>query len=454
MAILLVVLVLMNTYPLLVSEDLVFRAKRTALQSGAAAINVAVSGLAELTEENVSLAMGGVETDGVSRAIVTDPYGKVLYDTREAGNATGYYVFYTELVEALQGNISAYSVYQEGAFHSSAAQPVLYRNQIIGAIYVYEYDTQQAALLENLQANLLSISVGVGLLVLTLSAAVSRSITRRLESLQTAIRGVREGAYNQRAILSGHDEFTQIAGEFNDLVDRLQETESARRQFVSDASHELKTPLAAIRLLTDSILQNENIDNDTAREFVSDIGQEAERLSRITEDLLRLTRLDSGVVEKPSRIQVGPVLDRVVRMLRPVADEKAVDVETAGDGVVVATEGELHQILYNLTENAIKYNRRGGFVRVRVSGGEEITTITVEDNGIGIPAEDLTHVFERFYRVDKARSRAAGGTGLGLSIVRDTVSRRGGDIWAENIPEGGTRFTVKLPCGEGEEAAP
>ena len=88
-----------------------------------------------------------------------------------------------------------------------------------------------------------------------------------------------------------------------------------------------------------------------------------------------------------------------------------------------------------------------------MTGGEEITTITVEDNGIGIPAEDLTHVFERFYRVDKARSRAAGGTGLGLSIVRDTVSRRGGDIWAENIPEGGTRFMVKLPCLEGEEAA-
>ena len=452
MAILLVVLVLMNTYPLLVSEDLVFRAKRTALQSGAAAINVAVSGLAELTEENVSLAMGGVETDGVSRAIVTDPYGKVLYDTREAGNATGYYVFYTELVEALQGNISAYSVYQEGAFHSSAAQPVLYRNQIIGAIYVYEYDTQQAALLENLQANLLSISVGVGLLVLTLSAAVSRSITRRLESLQTAIRGVREGAYNQRAILSGHDEFTQIAGEFNDLVDRLQETESARRQFVSDASHELKTPLAAIRLLTDSILQNENIDNDTAREFVSDIGREAERLSRITEDLLRLTRLDSGVVEKPSRIQVGPVLDRVVRMLRPVAEEKEIDVSADGDALVMATEGELHQVLYNLAENAIKYNRRGGFVSIRATEGEEAVVITVEDNGIGIPEEDLTHVFERFYRVDKARSRAAGGTGLGLSIVRDTVDRRGGDIWAENIPEGGTRFTVKLPRTGGEEA--
>ena len=357
------------------------------------------------------------------------------------------------MVEALRGNISLYSVYKEGAFHSSAAQPVLYRNQIIGAVYVYEYDTQQAALLQNLQDNLLSISIGVALLVLTLSAAVSRSITRRLESLQTAIRGVREGAYNQRAVLSGHDEFTQIAGEFNDLVDRLQETESARRQFVSDASHELKTPLAAIRLLTDSILQNENIDNDTAREFVSDIGQEAERLSRITEDLLRLTRLDSGVAEAPSPIRVAPVLDRVVRMLRPVADEKKIDVRTEGDAVVLATEGELHQILYNLAENAIKYNRQDGFVCIRVTPGEEITTIAVEDNGIGIPAADLTHVFERFYRVDKARSRAAGGTGLGLSIVRDTVSRRGGDIWAENIPEGGTRFVVKLPCREGEEAA-
>ncbi len=452
MAILLVVLVLMNTYPLLVSEDLVFRAKYTSLQSGAAAINVAISGLEELTEENVSLAMEGVEPDGVSRAIVTDRYGKVFYDTREAGNATGYYVFYTELVEALQGNTASYSVYKEGAFHSSAAQPVLYRNQIIGAVYVYEYDTQQAALLETLSSNLLSISIGVALLVLTLSAAVSRSITRRLESLQTAIRGVREGAYNQRAILAGHDEFTQIAGEFNDLVDRLQETESARRQFVSDASHELKTPLAAIRLLTDSILQNENIDNATAREFVSDIGQEAERLSRITEDLLRLTRLDSGVVEAPSRIRVGPVLERVVRMLRPVADGKEIDVRTIGDAFVVATEGELHQILYNLAENAIKYNRQGGFVGIRVTEGEETTVITVEDNGIGIPAKDLTHVFERFYRVDKARSRAAGGTGLGLSIVRDTVSRRGGDIWAENIPEGGTRFIVKLPCLEREEA--
>lgn len=456
MSILLIVLVLMNTYPLLVSEDLVFRAKHTALQASASAINTAVAGLEELTEENVAQAMEAVEIDGVSRAVVTDENGLALYDTREVGSAAGYYVFYTELVQALRGYSAVYSVYEESAFRSSAAQPVLYRNQIIGAVYVYDYDTQQASLLKDLQNNLMRISVGIAILVVCVSLAFSRGLTRRLDSLLTAIRGVREGAYNQRAVLSGHDEYTQIAGEFNDLVDRLQETENARRRFVSDASHELKTPLAAIRLLTDSILQNENIDGATVREFVSDIGQEAERLSRITEDLLRLTRLDSGVAETPERVEISPVLERVVKMLRPVADEKDVSIVTAcSDGAAAAaTPGEIHQILYNLMENAVKYNRRGGFVRVSVDMGEETSTITVEDNGIGIPAEDLPRVFERFYRVDKARSRAAGGTGLGLSIVRDTVSRRGGVVRAEGAPGGGTRFIVTLPCRLGEEEGP
>ena len=456
MSILLIVLVLMNTYPLLVSEDLVFRAKHTALQASASAINTAVAGLEELTEENVAQAMEAVEIDGVSRAVVTDENGLALYDTREVGSAAGYYVFYTELVQALRGYSAVYSVYEEGAFRSSAAQPVLYRNQIIGAVYVYDYDTQQASLLKDLQNNLMRISVGIAILVVCVSLAFSRGLTRRLDSLLTAIRGVREGAYNQRAVLSGHDEYTQIAGEFNDLVDRLQETENARRRFVSDASHELKTPLAAIRLLTDSILQNENIDGATVREFVSDIGQEAERLSRITEDLLRLTRLDSGVAETPERVEISPVLERVVKMRRPVADEKDVSIVTVcSDGAAAAaTPGEIHQILYNLMENAVKYNRRGGFVRVSVDMGEETSTITVEDNGIGIPAEDLPRVFERFYRVDKARSRAAGGTGLGLSIVRDTVSRRGGVVRAEGAPGGGTRFIVTLPCRLGEEEGP
>lgn len=453
MAIILIVLVLMNTYPLLVSQDLVFRSKHAALQSAASSINASLSGLEELTEENVAEAMDSTETDGVSRAVITDARGYVLYDTRELGSAARHFVFYTELVEALQRNSCVYCVYEDGAFHSTAAQPVLYRNQVIGGIYVYDYDTAQAALLENLRNNLMRISIAIAALVLIISILFGRSLARRLNNLLVAINGVREGAYNRRAVLSGHDEYTQVAEEFNALVDRLQETEDARRQFVSDASHELKTPLAAIRLLTDSILQTENVDRETVREFVSDIGNEAERLSHITEDLLRLTRLDSGQIEAPSIVEVEPVLDRVVRMLRPVADEKEISLLLAcsSGACVLTSPGELHQILYNLSENAIKYNRQGGFVRITAAMDDETTTITVDDNGIGIPPEDLPRVFKRFYRVDKARSREAGGTGLGLAIVNDTVSRRGGTVWAENLSEGGTRFVVKLPCHAHEE---
>ena len=217
-----------------------------------------------------------------------------------------------------------------------------------------------------------------------------------------------------------------------------------------------KTPLAGIRLLTDSILQTEHMDSETVREFVGDIGQEAERLSRITEDLLRLTRLDSGAIEDSAAVAVSPVLARVERMLHMVADEKHVRLLCRADekAVAMATEDDLHQILYNLMENGIKYSFAGGYVRTDVTVEGRAVVIRVEDDGVGIPDEDLGHVFERFYRVDKARSRAVGGTGLGLSIVRDTVLRREGTIEAAHRSGGsGSVFTVRLPLAEGGSEA-
>ena len=237
----------------------------------------------------------------------------------------------------------------------------------------------------------------------------------------------------------------------------MQTTENARRRFVSDASHELKTPLAGIRLLTDSILQTEGMDEETTKEFVTDIGREAERLSRITENLLRLTRLDSGVVQQPYPVAVGPVLERVERMLNMVAAEKGVTIsgQASEDAVALATDDDVHQVLYNLMENGIKYSaQENGFVRAEARAEDGRVVITVTDNGIGIPDEDLPHVFDRFYRVDKMRSREVGGTGLGLSIVKDTIENRGGTITAGHGPGGvGTVFAVTLPLAErGEEA--
>ena len=263
--------------------------------------------------------------------------------------------------------------------------------------------------------------------------------------------GERFGLRPGRELYNASDEIAQLAQEFNSLTDRLQTTENARRRFVSDASHELKTPLAAIRLLTDSILQTENIDRETAREFVTDIGQEAERLSRITEDLLRLTRLDSNVLERPVVVDALPVLEQVMRMMSLVAQEKGTELTYRAEGTctMLATRDEIHQIIYNLTDNAVKYTPPGSTVQVSLFREGDQVVLTVEDNGAGIPEEDLPRIFERFYRVDKARSRAAGGTGLGLAIVRDTVEKRGGTVEAANRPGGGAVFTVRWPWREG-----
>ena len=445
------VLVLLNTYPLLVSQDLVFYSKEVSLQSSVSVMGYSLSGLDRLTEENVAAAIAVVEETGLSRILVTDGAGLVLYDTRETGGAVGQYVLYTEIVQALLGNDAFSCTYEGGAFRSRASSPVLYQNQIIGAVYAYEYDTEQAALLEGLQENLLRLLAVVGVVALVLSGIISRALTKKLGQLLTAIRQVREGAYSHRTEIRGGDEIAQLGEEFNSLTDRLQVTENARRRFVSDASHELKTPLAAIRLLTDSILQTENIDRETTREFVADIGSEAERLTRITEDLLRLTRLDSGILEQVAVEDVLPVLEQVMRMMSLVAQEKGVDLtyEAAEGCAVRSTRDELYQVIYNLTDNALKYSAGAAVqVSLRKCGGQVV--LTVADRGPGIPEEDLPRIFERFYRVDKARSRAAGGTGLGLSIVSDTVRRQGGTVEAANRPGGGAVFTVRWSAEEGE----
>lgn len=452
MGVLAAVLVLLNTYPLIVSQDLVFQSKKTTLQRHVSVIASSLAGLETLTPDGVDQVMSLLDDKGLSRLIVTDDSGLILYDDRETGNMANKYAFFTEIVQALQGNDVFYSEFRDGAFRSRAAVPVIYRNTAIGAVYAYEYDTEQAALLKGFQSNLRTISALIAGLVLVMSVILSKTLTMRISELLRAIRIVREGEYSHRAVMRGSDELAQIASEFNSLTGRLQATEEARRRFVSDASHELKTPLASIRLLTDSILQTERIDGGTVREFVSDIGEEAERLTRITEKLLRLTRLDDGVAEERVPVNLAAVVQKVIHMLTPLAESGSVELRQSGeaDGLIFAAEDDIYQVVFNLIENGIKYNLPGGYVEATLRGEEKKIVLLVEDSGIGIPEDDLPRVFERFYRVDKARSRAAGGTGLGLSIVWDTVLRYGGAVSAERRPEGGTRFIVTFPRS-GEE---
>ena len=448
-AIILAVLLLLNTYPLITSENLTFRSKQSSLQGSVSVMVTALAGLEELSEENVAGAMTLVEESGISRVLVTDASGRVLYDTRETDGAIGRYAFYTELVQALRGEDVFYTEFSDKAFKSRAASPVIYHNQTIGAVYAYEYDTEQAALLLSLQRNLVTISVVVLVFAGGISVLLSRVLTRRFGVLTDAIRKMREGSYSHRAEVGGNDEISELAAEFNDMADRLQTIEDARRRFVSDASHELKTPLASIKLLSDSILQNE-MDADTMREFVADIGAESDRLTRMAQKLLTLSRASADETEGGEHevVDVGQTLSRVFRMLVPLADRQSVKLTASVEKgcTILSFEDDAYQILFNLVENGIKYNRENGSVHVRVRQEDDTVVIDVEDTGSGIPENALESIFNRFYRVDKARSRQAGGAGLGLSIVKHAVQYHHGDIRLTSKPGEGTVIRITFPA--------
>ena len=449
-----VVLVLLNTYPVVASQDLLFASKRDSLKSQAAVMASALMELESLSADQVARVMNMLDSMGLKRILVTDPAGLILYDSteqpqeepaEEEQSPPEYrYALYQEVVAALRGNDVTYSRYTNRAFISTAAMPIVYRGMVIGAIYILEVDEVQGELLYSLQQNLRTISLVIALVTLIMSTFFSKMLTSRIAALLRAIRIVGEGEYGHRLQPVGRDELAQLAGEFNQLTDRLQTTEEVRRRFVSDASHELKTPLASICLLADSILQTDEMDPAMVRDFVGDIGSEAERLARITEHLLALTRLDSLPVGEEKAVDVARVTERTIARLQPVADAAGVSMEPSlkPGCTVMCTEDDLYQICFNLVENAIKYNFQGGKVFVSVYRDGDQVLLEVGDTGVGIPEEDLPKVFNRFYRVDKARSRAAGGTGLGLSIVRDTVRRHGGWVTARPRNPEGTLFTV------------
>ena len=209
--------------------------------------------------------------------------------------------------------------------------------------------------------------------------------------------------------------------------------------------------MASIKLLTDSILQYD-MDLETTREFVGDIGNEAERLNRMTEKLLTLTRSEGATNQELEIIYLAPTVRRVARMLKSNAQKAgvAIHLELEQDSTILILEDDLYQIVFNLMENGIKYNQPGGSLTVTLHRQEDNVVLEVSDTGMGIPADAIDHVFERFYRVDKARSRQTGGSGLGLAIVRGIVHRNRGEITLESEPGKGTTFRVIFPAFDAE----
>ena len=442
-----ILLTLINTYPTRASRDIVFAEKQSALTNRAAVVSSSLSLLDNLTPDNTRQVLALLDLRDLTRIVVTDSTGLVVYDSAAENNIRGKYTLYPELVRALDGKAVFYSHYTNEAFLSRAAMPVMSSGKTVGAVYVCESDSERAALIGSIQRRLATITIGIGAAALVVLWFSIKMLTRRITQLADGVRTVQRGDYSFRLTLAGDDELTELGREFNNLTERLETTEAQRRRFVSDASHELKTPLASIRLLSDSISQSADMDSETMREFVTDIGSEAERLQRTTEKLLDLSRRDDGVQSDVTVVDLQQAVHGTLHLLRPLAAKSDVTLTCLmSDGVTVrASEDDIYHIVFNLVENAIKYNREEGKVWVTLDADHKFFYVKVEDNGVGIPKEFQERVFERFYRVDKARSRETGGTGLGLAITKNIILLHQGAIRLKSEEGKGATFTVRIP---------
>ena len=445
-------LVFLNIYSASNTRELMFQAKYASMQDKIQVIASSFETADTLSAETVDQVISVLGDINVSRLLITDGEAKVLYDSSVRQNAVGQYALLEAVVQALGGSDVFHCAYHAGALQSFAAVPIMSRATPIGCVYVMDFDAEQGEIIENLERNILRGSWILLGGIVACSAIFSVVSSKRMRKILMSMRLVREGEYSHKIQMRGDDEYTTLAPEVNKLTDRLQESEATQRQFVSDASHELKTPLASIKLLSDSILQND-MDADTMREFVSDIGNESDRLTRMTQKLLTLSKADAQTTCEHEVVDLGETVRRVFRMLVPLADRTQIQLTASLDRgcYVLSMEDDAYQIIFNLVENGIKYNHAGGSVHVTVRHTQDEAELLVEDTGMGIPQDAIEHIFERFYRVDKARSRQAGGSGLGLSIVHELVERNFGTIEVSSKEGEGTKFTVRMPYFELEE---
>ncbi|MBR1391510.1 MAG: ATP-binding protein [Lachnospiraceae bacterium] len=269
-------------------------------------------------------------------------------------------------------------------------------------------------------------------------------IARDISDLQNGFTDDRDEAL----AVNNYTETAKISEQFNRLYSRMRLLDQSRQDFVSNVSHELKTPLTSMKVLADSLNGQEDVPIELYRDFMQDIGIEIERENKIINDLLSLVKMDRSAADlNIAVININEMLDLILKRLRPIAEQQHIELVLESFRPVSAEidEVKLTLAITNLIENAIKYNKENGWVHVSLNADHQYFYLKVEDSGIGIPEEEQEHIYERFYRVDKSHSREIGGTGLGLAITRNAIVMHRGAIKVFSVEGEGTTFTVRIP---------
>ena len=293
------------------------------------------------------------------------------------------------------------------------------------------------------------LTAGIVLLILAVfSVFFADRMVRPIHKITGAIENVSEGYSDDVLHVDTFTETRQLSEAFNKMLGRLKLLDESREEFVSNVSHELKTPMTSMKVLADSLLEQENVPVEMYQELMGDIAKEIDRENKIITDLLSLVKMDrSGQTMNIQSVNINELLEQILKRLKPIAEKQSVEMvlETFRPVNAEIDETKFTLAVSNLVENAIKYNRENGWVHVSLNADHKYFYVKVEDSGIGIPEEDQEHIFERFYRVDKSHSREIGGTGLGLAIARNAVIVHRGSIRVYSNKGEGTTFTVRIP---------
>lgn len=299
-----------------------------------------------------------------------------------------------------------------------------------------------------LKNNALVIEIANAIIILAVALFWANHLLKPFGRMTHSLEEIQTGYGEEQLMISDYAETEAISDAFNQMLGRMRVIDESRQEFVSNVSHELKTPLTSMKVLADSLLGQEDVPAELYKEFMGDIAEEIERENKIINDLLSLVKMDKSAGSlNISVVNVNELLETIMKRLRPIAEKQNIELVLESFRPVSAEidEVKISLALTNLVENAIKYNKPEGWVHVSVNADHKYFFIRVEDSGIGIPEESLEHIYERFYRVDKSHSREIGGTGLGLAITRNAVLMHRGAIKAHSKEGEGTIFTVRIP---------
>ncbi len=391
------------------------------------------------------------------RVMIIDSSFEVVEDTY--GISNGKYMISEEVIKGFQGSSMSHYDRVNGFIEiitpistfvevTSESGETVTEEQVVGVLFTSISNDAIMDILDLLQSRatlLLTLSM---IAIVMVAFVLSGVLVVPFKRLSVSISNVKNGFFDEFRPENTYVETSQISAAFKELLDRMKLLDDSRQEFVANVSHELKTPLTSMKVLADSIAMQADAPKELYQEFFKDITSEIDRENQIITDLLSLVKMDKKAAKLNAAPQdINEMLELVLKRLLPLARQKNVEVvlECARPVTAEVDEVKLNLALSNLVENAIKYNRENGSVKVRLDADHQYFTVLVEDNGIGIPEKDLQHIFERFYRVDKSHSREIGGTGLGLAIARSAVAMHRGTIQVESELGKGTVFTVQVP---------